>query len=369
MPPFHGGGSMIGRVTFAETTWRRRRAASRPARRRSGQAIGLGAACNVDARARLDEQRTRTRWRWSSGVMDGLQKIDGAQLFGRPALQNRYPVRVVPARRRASARRGADARFVRRRGARRPSLLPAADGPLRPRRHDARLDRALQRQHRHRRAADRRASTRPARCDEPTSSTRTASWHLPRPRPGRASSPQPTKSARRDNPLCGDRVIDRRQARRQRQDRRDRPSGARLPALPGLGLGAGASIAVGRDASRRIDKLRHDAERAIGREERRAEAVRRLRAGAATTSRGTEVRAAAVRGAADAASQGARSLQWPSRSSSPPPPPRLCHSRSSRVRAHRRGRAHALPSVQSSPCWACSRFRCLRSPRTSRSSA
>ena len=45
MPPFHGGGSMIGRVTFAETTWapppRRFEAGTPPI----GPAIGLGAAC------------------------------------------------------------------------------------------------------------------------------------------------------------------------------------------------------------------------------------------------------------------------------------------------------------------------------------
>ncbi len=46
MPPFMGGGSMIGRVTFAETTWapapRRFEAGTPPI----GPAIGLGTACN-----------------------------------------------------------------------------------------------------------------------------------------------------------------------------------------------------------------------------------------------------------------------------------------------------------------------------------
>ena len=45
MPPFMGGGSMIGRVTLAETTWapspRRFEAGTPPI----GPAIGLGAAC------------------------------------------------------------------------------------------------------------------------------------------------------------------------------------------------------------------------------------------------------------------------------------------------------------------------------------
>src|SRR5215472_12169532 len=91
MPPFHGGGSMIGRVTFAVTTWapppRRFEAGTPPI----GQAIGLGAACKWMAGldwvgAHAHEMGLVQR------VMDGLQKIDGAQLFGPASLQNRYPV-------------------------------------------------------------------------------------------------------------------------------------------------------------------------------------------------------------------------------------------------------------------------------------
>ncbi len=91
MPPFHGGGSMIGRVTFDVTTWapppRRFEAGTPPI----GQAIGLGAACkwmsaldwpNAHAHEMALVQR----------VMDGLQEIDGTQLFGPASLQNRYPV-------------------------------------------------------------------------------------------------------------------------------------------------------------------------------------------------------------------------------------------------------------------------------------
>ena len=81
MPPFHGGGSMIGRVTFAETTWapppRRFEAGTPPI----GPAIGLGAACKwmrgLDwTEAHAHEMALVER------LMDGLQKIDGAQLFG-----------------------------------------------------------------------------------------------------------------------------------------------------------------------------------------------------------------------------------------------------------------------------------------------
>ncbi|MDP1749517.1 MAG: SufS family cysteine desulfurase [Reyranella sp.] len=91
MPPFHGGGSMIGRVTFAETTWapppRRFEAGTPPI----GQAIGLGAAClwmrGIDwAAAHAHEMSLTQR------VMDGLQKIDGTWLLGPASLQARYPV-------------------------------------------------------------------------------------------------------------------------------------------------------------------------------------------------------------------------------------------------------------------------------------
>ncbi len=91
MPPFHGGGSMIGRVTFAKTTWapppRRFEAGTPPI----GPAIGMGAACawmrGLDwTGAHAHEMALVQR------VMDGLQSIDGARLFGPASLQNRYPV-------------------------------------------------------------------------------------------------------------------------------------------------------------------------------------------------------------------------------------------------------------------------------------
>jgi cysteine desulfurase/selenocysteine lyase len=91
MPPFHGGGSMIGRVTLAETTWapppRRFEAGTPPI----GPAIGLGAACNwmaaLDWTAAHDHEMGLVQ-----GVLDGLQKIDGTQILGPASLQNRYPV-------------------------------------------------------------------------------------------------------------------------------------------------------------------------------------------------------------------------------------------------------------------------------------
>lgn len=91
MPPFMGGGSMIGRVTFAETTWApspRRFEAGTPA---IGPAIGLGAACTwmqaLDWTAAHDHEMSLVQ-----RLMDGLQKVDGTRLFGPASLQNRYPV-------------------------------------------------------------------------------------------------------------------------------------------------------------------------------------------------------------------------------------------------------------------------------------
>jgi cysteine desulfurase/selenocysteine lyase len=91
MPPFHGGGSMIRRVTFAETTFapppRRFEAGTPPI----GPAIGLGAACKwmaaLDWTAAHDHEMALVQ-----RVMDGLQEIDGTRLFGPTSLQNRHPV-------------------------------------------------------------------------------------------------------------------------------------------------------------------------------------------------------------------------------------------------------------------------------------
>jgi cysteine desulfurase/selenocysteine lyase len=91
MPPFMGGGSMIGRVTFAETTWapapRRFEAGTPPI----GPAIGLGTACNwmggLDWTAAHEHEMGLVQ-----RLMDGLQKIDGTQILGPASLQSRYPV-------------------------------------------------------------------------------------------------------------------------------------------------------------------------------------------------------------------------------------------------------------------------------------
>jgi cysteine desulfurase/selenocysteine lyase len=91
MPPFHGGGSMIGRVTFAETTWapppRRFEAGTPPI----GPAIGLGAACKWMRGLDWNDAHAH-EMALVQRLMDGLQKIDGTQILGPASLQNRYPV-------------------------------------------------------------------------------------------------------------------------------------------------------------------------------------------------------------------------------------------------------------------------------------
>jgi nitrogen fixation protein NifU and related proteins len=73
----------------------------------------------------------------------------------------------------------------------------------------------------------------------------------------------PTKSARRDNPLCGDRVtIDVRLDNGKIVEIAHQVRGCLLCQASAVAL---ASTAVGRDAAG-IAELRHDAERAVGRE-------------------------------------------------------------------------------------------------------
>ena len=73
----------------------------------------------------------------------------------------------------------------------------------------------------------------------------------------------PTKSARRDNPLCGDRVtIDVKVEDGKIAELAHQVRGCLLCQASAAAL---AGIAVGRDAAG-IAELRHDAERAIGRE-------------------------------------------------------------------------------------------------------
>ena len=138
--------------------------------------------------------------------MDGLQKIDGTQILGPASLQNRYPVvsfmldGVHP----HDVAQTLDSFGVAVRaghhcaqplmdrfdldGTTRVSIAPYND--------NTDIDALL--------TGVEARGERP--CDERRALPGRASWRSPSRRPAPASSTAPTKSARRDNPLCGDRV-------------------------------------------------------------------------------------------------------------------------------------------------------------------
>lgn len=91
MPPFMGGGSMIGHVSFEEITWaptpRRFEAGTPPI----GPAVGLGAACRW--MAALDWSAVGAHeMGLTQRMMDGLAGIKGTRLIGPAGLQGRLPV-------------------------------------------------------------------------------------------------------------------------------------------------------------------------------------------------------------------------------------------------------------------------------------
>jgi cysteine desulfurase/selenocysteine lyase len=91
MPPFMGGGSMIGRVSLEEITWapvpRRFEAGTPPI----GPAVGLGAACRW--MMTLDWSAVGTHeMGLTQRMMDGLAGIKGTRLIGPAGLQGRLPV-------------------------------------------------------------------------------------------------------------------------------------------------------------------------------------------------------------------------------------------------------------------------------------
>jgi cysteine desulfurase/selenocysteine lyase len=91
LPPFLGGGEMIHRVTFAETSYakppHRFEAGTPPI----GAAIGLGAAATW--LAELDWQAaTRHELRLTERILDGLGEIDGVRVLGPAGLQGRIGV-------------------------------------------------------------------------------------------------------------------------------------------------------------------------------------------------------------------------------------------------------------------------------------
>ena len=151
MPPWHGGGAMIDRVTFEKTTY-----APPPARFEAGtpaivEAIGLAAAIDYVQGVGLPAIHAH-EVALVAQLRDELRRMNSVTLFGPEELVGHRQLR---------ARRGASARprhHIGRRGRgdpRRPSLRPAADGPSRRAGDSSCQLRALQRRKRHRRAAAR----------------------------------------------------------------------------------------------------------------------------------------------------------------------------------------------------------------------
>ncbi len=141
MPPFMGGGDMIGSVSFEKTTW-----AALPAKFEAGtpaivQAIGFGAA--VDYVMGLGRERI------AAHEQDLLDLRDAAPRLGRRVEDLRHRAEqgrghLLHPRHYPRARHQHDHRSRGRRRPRRPSLRRAADGAPRRRRHRARLLRRLQ---------------------------------------------------------------------------------------------------------------------------------------------------------------------------------------------------------------------------------
>jgi selenocysteine lyase/cysteine desulfurase len=130
LPPFNGGGEMIddGDDAMSSPTTSRR-TASRPARRRSCQAIGLGAAIDyvsIDRprRHRAHEARSRIAMR-----TERLQRINSLRLIGTAPGQGRHL--LVRDEGRACPRRRHRHRPLRRRRAGRHALRHAAAAAVR----------------------------------------------------------------------------------------------------------------------------------------------------------------------------------------------------------------------------------------------
>jgi cysteine desulfurase/selenocysteine lyase len=91
MPPFMGGGSMIGQVSFAGTSY-----AEAPRRFEAGtppiaQAVGLGAA--IDWMNGLDWPAVEAHeMRLAQRLLDGLTSVRGTAVIGPAGLQGRVPV-------------------------------------------------------------------------------------------------------------------------------------------------------------------------------------------------------------------------------------------------------------------------------------
>ncbi len=235
LPPFLGGGEMIHRVTFAETSYARpphRFEAGTPP---IGAAIGMARGGQVAGRARLAGRdpsraapdRAHPGWarpdRWAS-ASSALRDCRRGSAWSRS--------RPTACTRTTSAICSAPAAFALRGGhhcaqplMERFGIVATTRASLAPYNDEADVDALLRRARRGARAV--------AMNDE---LYQQAILELARRAGPPAASETPQASVTVDNPLCGDRItLDLNLA--DGRVRRDRPQGARLSALPGGGRG------------------------------------------------------------------------------------------------------------------------------------
>ncbi len=91
MPPFMGGGEMIGRVELTGSTWAKPPAKFEAGTPPIGAAIGLGAACAWLETLPWTEISAR-EMRLTQRLLDGLAQVPGARVIGPQGLQGRAPV-------------------------------------------------------------------------------------------------------------------------------------------------------------------------------------------------------------------------------------------------------------------------------------
>ena len=233
MPPYQGGGDMIRSVTFERTELRR---AAPPLRGRHPQHRGG------------DRPRRRARLPRADSACDAIAAHEH-ELLERATAGARGDPRGPPDRHRRRQGRGGVLRHGRRppprrrhhprprggRGARRPPLRPAGDGPLRRPGHRPRLVRPLQHRRGGRRPGARARARRgrsSARCPSCATSTRKSSSTTTS---GRATSGVldcANHHADGRNPLCGDHVKVYLADRRTAGSRRSASRAAAAPSAP-----------------------------------------------------------------------------------------------------------------------------------------
>ena len=148
MPPWQGGGDMIASVSFEKSTWNELPYKFEAGTPNVAGVIGLGAAIDWVNKIGLQQDR-RPRARAARVRHAAARGHQGREAGRHRARQGRRA--LVRDRRGPSARRRHGPRPRGDRGAHRPPLRAAGDGPLPDPGHDARLARLLQHQGRARR--------------------------------------------------------------------------------------------------------------------------------------------------------------------------------------------------------------------------